>query len=465
MRKEQLRMNEQKKYEIIKKLVEQGGSKNRVALQLSLSRRQIDRLLIIYKKRGKSGFIHGNRNKKPSIAHDKSLSDDIVLLYTIKYQGFNFNHFKEYLEEVENIKVSYNFIYNTLNKAGILSPRARKRTRKEYRKQQLLKEKLLTGKTEEEVEVIVNNEIAIEDSHPRQEKPKYFGEIIEQDGSIHQWFGDFKTCLHLAVDKATNTVVGGYFDYQETLKGYYQTKYQILKGYGIPYSFKTDNRTVFNYNKLNPDKKTSENDILTQYGYSCKQLGIDLKTSSVPEAKPIIERTNGTFQGRLINELKLNGIHTLEKANEYLINVFIPKYNKRFAMDYKKFPSAFEKSSSEEKINYTLAVLSTRIIDRGNSIKYKNKYYLPYFNNELKCFRPKTKALVIEAFNGDLVVSIDEKIYELRELSRNKRFSKELDLPQEEIKKEKYVPPMSHPWKRASFEKQMKKSHKEKVYA
>jgi hypothetical protein len=72
MRKEQLRMNEQKKYEIIKKLVEQGGSKNRVALQLSLSRRQIDRLLIIYKKRGKSGFIHGNRNKKPSIAHDKS---------------------------------------------------------------------------------------------------------------------------------------------------------------------------------------------------------------------------------------------------------------------------------------------------------------------------------------------------------------------------------------------------------
>ena len=136
---------------------------------------------------------------------------------------------------------------------------------------------------------------------------------------------------------------------------------------------------------LNPDKRTSDKDVLTQYGYACKQLGIDLETTSVSQAKGLIERTNGTFQGRLVNELKLNGITTIEEANKYLIEEFVPKYNSKFAMDYKKFPSAFEEPPSLEKINYTLSILSPRKIDTGNSIKYKNKYYQPYLDGELKC--------------------------------------------------------------------------------
>ena len=108
-----------------------------------------------------------------------------------------------------------------------------------------------------------------------------FGETIELDGSIHNWFGNKKTCLHLAIDKATSTVIGGYFDNQETLNGYYNIFYQLLTKYGVPYSFFTDNRTVFNYNSLNPEKRTSENDVLTQFGYACKQLGVSLDTSSV----------------------------------------------------------------------------------------------------------------------------------------------------------------------------------------
>lgn len=126
---------------------------------------------------------------------------------------------------------------------------------------------------------IINHEIALEDSHPRGEKPKYFGEVIEQDGSIHVWFGNIKSFLHLSIDKATSTIVGAWFDYQETLNGYYHVFYQILTNHGIPYNFFTNNRTVFNYMSLNPDKRTSDKDVLTQYGYACKQLGIELKTS------------------------------------------------------------------------------------------------------------------------------------------------------------------------------------------
>ena len=348
-RKAELRMNEKEKYDVIKELVDHKGNKNRAAKKLGISRRQIDRLIIKYKEKGKSGFIHGNRGKYPSKTLDKSISEDIILLYKTKYQDFNFNHFKEYLEEEENIKVSYNFIYKHLTNAGILSPKARKKTKRKAIKKKLLTEnKVNLVMTEEQIETIINHEISLEDAHPRGEKPKYFGEIIEMDGSIHLWFGERKVCLHLAIDKSTSTIVGAYFDKEETLNGYYHVLYQILTNYGIPYSFLTDNRTVFNYLSLNPDKRTSDKDVLTQFGYACKQLGIELKTTSVSQAKGLIERTNGTFQGRLVNELRLNGITTIEEANKYLTEIFVPKFNKKFAMDYKIFKSVFEKSPSKK---------------------------------------------------------------------------------------------------------------------
>ena len=466
MRKVELRMNEQEKYKVIKELVEHNGNKNRASKKLGISRRQIDRLIIKYKENGKSSFIHGNRGHIPAKALDKSISENIILLYKNKYYDFNFNHFKKFLEMKENIFVSYKFIYNILTKEGILSPKAKKRTKREFAKQKLLKEKKIDlAMNDELINTIISHEINLEDSHPRGEKPKYFGEIIEQDGSIHLWFGEKKTCLHLAIDKATSTVVGAWFDYQETLNGYYHVLYQILTKYGIPYKFFTDNRTVFNYISLNPDKRTSDKDVLTQYGYACKQLGIDLETSSVSQAKGLIERTNGTFQGRLVQELRFNNITTIEEANKYLDEVFVPNFNKEFALDYKKFPTVFEASPSDEKINYTLAILTPRKIDNGNSIKYQNKYYQPYLDNKLKCFMPKTECLVIKAFNGELLITIDEQILELKELKRNERFSKEFNEKDEVKERTKYIPPMTHPWKLASFKKQLQKAHTNHVYA
>ena len=466
MKEVKLRMKENDKYKIIKELVDHKGNKKRAAINLNISLRQINRLINIYNEKGKSGFVHGNRGHIPSKALDKSISEDIILLYKNKYYDFNFNHYKEFLEKYENIIVSYKFIYKTLNKAGILSPKARKKTKREFAKQKLLEEKKINlDMSDEQVEYIVSHEIALEDSHPRGEKPKNFGEVIEQDGSIHLWFGGIKTCLHLAIDKATSTIVGAWFDYQETLNGYYHIFYQILTKYGIPYKFLTDNRTVFNYMSLNPDKRPSDKDVLTQYGYACKQLGVALETTSIAQAKGLIERTNGTFQGRLVQELRINNITTVEEANKYLLEVFVPYFNKRFALDYNKFSSVFEESPIEEKINYILAVLTPRKIDNGNSIKYINKYYQPYLNDKLKCFMPKTNCLVIKSFNGDLLVAIDEQVLELKELSRNERFSKEFDEVPIIKEKKKYIPPMSHPWKLNSFLKQIEKSHNQYQYA
>ena len=466
MKEVKLRMKEMEKYKVIKELVDHNGNKNRAKEKIGLSIRQINRLIKIYKEKGKSGFVHGNRSKKPAKTIDKSISDNIILLYRNKYQGFNFKHFHEYLIEVENINVSYHCVYTTLMNDGITSPRIRKATKRRLAKEKLEKEKKLKNKTEEEIEIIVNHEVALEDSHPRGEKPKYFGEITEMDGSIHLWFGDKRSCLHLAADKATNTIVGAYFDWQETLNGYYNVFKQILENYGIPAKFKTDNRTVFSYNSLNEDKRTSDKDVLTQFGYACKQLGVDLETTSVSQAKGLIERDNGTFQDRLVSELRLNNITTIDEANAYLQEVFVPKFNAKFALDYKKFNSVYETSPSVEKINYTLAILTPRKIDNGNAIKYYNNYYQPYENGILKCFRAKTECLVIKAFNEELYVTIDEKIYELRKLETHQKTSKEFDAEQPQIvEKKKYVPPMSHPWKLKSFLKQMEKAHTQRIYA
>lgn len=121
MRKVELKMNEKEKYEIIKELVDHNGNKNRASKKLGISKRQINRLIIKYKEKGKAGFVHGNRTRKPVNAFDSTISEDIILLYKNKYYDFNFNHFKEFLKAQENIDVSYKFIYKVLTQNGILS--------------------------------------------------------------------------------------------------------------------------------------------------------------------------------------------------------------------------------------------------------------------------------------------------------------------------------------------------------
>ena len=95
MRKVELKMNEKEKYEIIKELVDHNGNKNRASKKLGISKRQINRLIIKYKEKGKAGFVHGNRTRKPVNAFDSTISEDIILLYKNKYYDFNFNHFKD----------------------------------------------------------------------------------------------------------------------------------------------------------------------------------------------------------------------------------------------------------------------------------------------------------------------------------------------------------------------------------
>ena len=197
MRKVILKMNELEKYNVIKEVVDHNYNKKRAAHKLGITLRHVNRLIILYKEKGKSGFVHGNRSRKPAKTLDSSLVNRVLFLYQTKYQGFNFRHFYEYLLEVENIHVSYTFVYTTLMKNGFSSPKARKATKRRIIKERLLDENKIQNKSDDESEIIVNHEVALENSHPRGQKPKYFGEITEMDGSIHLWFGYDRHVINL----------------------------------------------------------------------------------------------------------------------------------------------------------------------------------------------------------------------------------------------------------------------------
>lgn len=455
MRKVDLRMNEQIKYDIIKDVVNKRISVNRAAVLLNCSVRNIFKLKSKYLSKGKAGFIHGNRDKKPSTTFSDDLINKIITLYSNKYSDSNFQHFKELLEH-ENIFISYNALHKILSKAGFLSPKCHRLTRKKKNKE--LKKKLENNvkllKAESDYIAITNlQDLSV--SHPRKPRAKYFGELVQMDASEHLWFGDKKTFLHIAIDDASGSILGAYFDSQETLKGYYNVTYQILTTQGIPACFLTDNRTIFEYNKLkNP---SDEKDTFTQFGYACHQLGIELKTSSTPQVKGRVERLFQTLQSRLIIELRLAGIKSVQEANEFLPS-FLLKFNKRFSVQSNYTTSVFDKQITHEKINYTLAVISKRVVDNGNSIKYKNNYYQFYDDESLICIKPKTECFVLEAFDGSLVASVGETIYTLHQLERNKKHSKNFD-NKEPVKNtyKGHKPKDCHPWTYQSYKERKRR--------
>lgn len=275
------------------------------------------------------------------------------------------------------------------------------------------------------------------------------------DACIHLWFGKEKTSLHAAIDDATGQVVGLYFDKEETLNGYYNITHQILSKYGIPYLIKTDKRTVFEYKKKASSKV--EEDTFTQYAYACKQLGIHIETSSVPEFKPRVERLFQTLQQRLPQELRIAQITTIDEANKFL-KQFITQYNKKFALCINHNKSVFEKQPSEEKINLTLAVLCQRVVDSGHSIKYNNEYFR--FVNKTGTaiyFHKGTKCTVIKALDGQLFATVDESIFALEKISEVQAKSENFDEVEETKERKIYIPRMIHPWKGKLFEEFIKK--------
>ena len=248
IRKVELSMDEQKKYEVIKSLADHPHpNKQRAAITLNCTVRHINRMLKGYKEQGKEYFVHGNRGRKPANTIPNETRNLIVDLYRTKYYDANFEHFTELLKKRENISISASAVMSILEANYILSPKVTKAKKKRIKEQ--LKAEKKAAKTQKEADQIQTNLIAVEDAHSRRPRAAYLGELEQMDATPYEWIPGQIWHLHLAIDDASGRITGGWFDTQETLNGYYHVFHQILTTYGIPYKFFTDRRTVFTYKK------------------------------------------------------------------------------------------------------------------------------------------------------------------------------------------------------------------------
>lgn len=448
MRKVTLKMKAQEQYQVIKRLEEGHISKNYAAIKIGCTRRHINRLLKKYTTKGKAGFIHGNTGRQPAHAFSKQLKQEILAIYNNKYWDANFTHCCELLKKHDGINISPSSLRKILYQEFILSPRATRQTRKQMSK--ILREMQQKANSKKEKQQIEASIILMEDAHPRRPRCAYFGEMIQMDASVHLWFGNQKVYLHCAIDDCTGTIVGAYFDTQETLNGYYHVLYQILNNYGIPNMLYTDNRTVFEYK--NKKMKDVGKDTFTQFSYACKQLGIEIKTTSIAQAKGRVERLFQSLQSRLPVELRLEGITTLKEANVFL-NSYIKEYNAKFALPIYHNKSVFIKQPDLETIHQTLAILLPRVVDSGHCIRFQKKYYKTMDHRGLQVHYQKgVKGLVIQTFTGELLFSTQDRLYALDEVPEHEKVSKNFDMePDAEKPQKRNIPSPKHPWRSDTF--------------
>ena len=270
-----------------------------------------------------------------------------------------------------------------------------------------------------------------------------FGQEIQMDAAFWIWFGTEETALHLAVDKATKKVLAGWFDYEETTKAYMTILMDMILNFGIPEKIKTDKRNSFSINNA---KSSKTNLNITQFWRICEDLKINLSCSSDPLFKPNVERENGTFKRRLKSELRHECINTIEEANKYLIEVFIPKMNERFSYDINPKKNVMKANNyTNEDLNIIISIRNERTIDNASSIKYFNNYYLPIDKEtgEVMKFKSGTKCNIINTYDNKLLGIINDKIYILLLVEQQQSNHK--------ASKHGFKPDNNHPWKKKAI--------------
>ena len=425
--------------EIIKKVVSKELTQKEAALQLGISDRQVRRLIVKYKNIGEEAFVHKSAGK-PS--HNKKIPDDIsteiVDDYLTDFSDFGFTHFYE--EQGYKYGISFSAMVTIFTNEEIISPYAQHRTVKLYNEnmKNAIRDNTITKEKKDLFEQRKQEEF---EKHIRKSTLHYsFGQEVQMDAAFWIWFGDIETALHLAVDKATKKVLSGWFDYEETTKAYLIVLKIMVVNFGIPEKVKTDKRNSFSINNAKSHKSKLN---VTQFGRVCEDLEIDLSCSSNPLFKPNAERENGTFKRRLKAELRHEGITTIEEANKYLNEVFIPKINKRFSYDIDpKKNSMRENTYTDSQLNFIISIRDERTIDNASSIKYLNNYYLPVNQEtgEIISFKSGTKCTVVNTYDDKLLGIVNEEIYSLLLVEQPNNKTK--------ASKNGFKPSIDNPWRK-----------------
>jgi transposase len=268
---------------------------------LGVSLRQLRRLKDRYRTAGVRGLIHGNRGRSPTHRLAESVRQRVVELAQTTYVGFNWQHLTEKLQADEGLCLSRSSVRRLLSEAGLAAVRPRRAPRRRRRRERVPQEGLL----------------------------------LQADGSRHQWLGPDGPYWTLVggIDDATGKVPWAVFREQEDAAGYMAWLEHVVQHEGVPVALYVDRHGIF---KQNRKRKTLQEQLAgawlpTQFGRVLQELGITLIQARSPQAKGRVERLWGTFQDRLVSELRLAGVTTLEDANRVLCR-FLEDFNRRFAV-------------------------------------------------------------------------------------------------------------------------------------
>jgi len=385
------------------------------AFKLRVSCRQMKRSVALFRREGDAGLCHRNRGRPSNRRKSHEMKAVVIATYEEQFAGWGPTLASEKLSEMGH-EVDHETLRRWLLAAGLWR-RARKR--KPYRR--------------------------------RRERKAHFGELVQIDGSPHDWLGTGQEiCLMDLVDDATGKGFFRFFE-RETTEAAMVVARRWVRAYGIPCTLYSDRHTIYHTNREPSLEELERGEKpLTAFGKACAKLGIEIIPASSPQAKGRVERRNGVLQDRLAKELQYRKIRTIEEANAFLDGGYVDVFNERF------------EKKPESPADYHRPLLKGTDLDAvfafEETRKVSNDWTVSYCNQLLQITGPgrhvppaKSTVLVQERLDGSLRL-----YYRGRAVPFTAVLSRPAPLKtQEPIHKARkpWIPPQDHPWREFRFGK------------
>ena len=402
-----LSQNELKKLHVIMKVLDGVVKQIEAAEILSLSDRQIRRLIKRVKVEGDAGIGHKSRGKASGRKLPMKIRDKVIKLYRGKYKGFGPTLAAEKLQEIEDIRISDETLRLWLIESGDWKKVRKARGHRQWR-----------------------------------ERKHYVGEMIQMDGSHHDWFeGRGSKCVLMGyIDDATGNVFGRFYEYEGTIPAM-DSFMRYAKKYGLPMSVYLDKHTTYKSPaKLSVKDAIDGTEPMSEFQRAMKELGVKVIHAHSPQAKGRIERLFRTFQDRVIKEMRLKGISTIEEANKFLTK-YLPIYNRRFRVKPRQQDNLHREISKEIKLDSILCIKTERVLRNDFTVAHDGKLYQIMDKTDAK------RVIVEEKINGKMDITHGNIRLRYKEITE--RPQREQKKPPIFIikKKKKYIPAANHPWR------------------
>jgi hypothetical protein len=399
---------ELQRLELVERVLKDELKQVEAAEYLDLSTRQINRIVQRVREEGKRGVIHRLRGRESNRKLSDELREKVLKLYAAKYKGFGPLLASEKLAELDKIKLSD----ETLRK-WLLSDGQWEKSRKGRKHRQ------------------------------RRERKARLGEMVQMDGSHHDWLEGRGPELVLMgyIDDATGRMYCQFYEYEGTIPAMDSFKRYVRK-YGLPQIVYLDKHSTYkSWAKLTVAEELEGTEKQSQFGRALAELGVKLIFADSPQAKGRVERLFKTLQDRLIKEMRLKGIRTLEEANAFL-EWYLPVFNRRFNVVAREKGNLHRKVPKGLSLERVLRIKDKRVVQNDFTISYEGKVYQIYSEVNTK------RVSIEERLNKTICLYDGDRRLKYKEIPfRPQRCWQKKETGYEKAGKQ-WIPPKDHPWRR-----------------